>query len=448
MNQEFLNSINALAGAGNLAEALFETEPDVSVRINPRKKGFVPEGGVPVPWYSGGFYLDSRPRFTLMPELHSGAFYVQDASSMFVATVLRQVVSDLGEEPVIYLDACAAPGGKTTAAIDNLPEGSLVVANEFDGKRLGALRENLMRWGYPDVIVTHGDAARFGKCNEIFDIISADMPCSGEGMMRKEPEAVRQWSRGLVTDCARKQIEIASALVSALKPGGYFIYSTCTFNLEENEKNVVRLVEEFGLEPVAIRCLDDFPGICRGEKVSESLPADTCARFYPGRIRGEGQFVALLRKPGVRKDNMFREKSKRKPTQFDYLLNYPEEYAIGADLYAFPLRYQNILAEIKKSVKVISAGTPLGEVKGKDLVPSHSLALSTALNQDAFPSVELSEEGALDYLSGLPPVLPEGTPRGIVLLRYAGLAIGFAKNIGNRANSLLPAVNRIRMSRS
>ena len=224
-----------------LPRALAE-EPSVSVRFN-RAKGFGPAPSADtVSWCPQGIYLPERPAFTFHPPLHQGAYYVQDASSMFLWHVLSRLTAD--GRPVRYLDACAAPGGKTTVALDVLPQGSVVVANEYDGRRAGILRENLTKWGAPLHVVTSGDTARFSAYPSAFDIIAADVPCSGEGMMRKDPEAVSQWSPALVEQCVERQREIIANLWPALAPGGYMVYSTCTFNREENELMVSRLIED------------------------------------------------------------------------------------------------------------------------------------------------------------------------------------------------------------
>jgi len=445
MNTDFINDIARLTGTESLADVLCNTPAETSIRLNPRKPGYVPEefDGY-VSWYDRGCYLSCRPQFTLIPQLHSGAFYVQDSSSMFTATVLRQVTDELGDHPLVYLDACAAPGGKTTAAIDNLPDGSLVVANEFDARRCAALRENIIRWGYPCTIVTRGDAAKIGKCRDMFDVVACDLPCSGEGMMRKEPEAVRQWSRNLVRDCAKRQTDIVSALIPALKPGGFLIYSTCTFNTAENELNIAHIIESTGMLPVKIRNIPENSGIMPGEPVSPLVPPECCTRFYPGKIRGEGQFVALLRKPGVWKPYSAKEAAKRKPTNVDRLLTNSGQFTISPDFTAFPTRYLSQLKSIKAATDIVCAGIELGTQKGKDFIPAHQLALSTCLNRDAYPVAELSYDNAIDYLRGNSPHLPEGTPRGIVLVTYKSFPLGFAKNLGNRANTLLPAQHRIK----
>lgn len=273
------------------ADALLQalrTEPSVAVRVN-RRKATPPPTDDHVAWCRSGIYLDARRQFTFDPLLHSGCYYVQDASSMFISHVLSQVA---GNSPVAYLDLCAAPGGKTTAAIDALPDGSLVVANEIDSRRVQILRENVVKWGYPHCVVTNSDASRLGKLHEAFDIVAADMPCSGEGMMRKDDEAVAQWTPALVEQCAARQREIASDIWQALKPGGIFIYSTCTFNRAENEDMIDFLVRSLGAEPVDI-VSDPSWGIHKG--VDTPYP---CFRFMPHLTRGEGLFMAVVRKNG------------------------------------------------------------------------------------------------------------------------------------------------------
>ncbi|MDE6048233.1 MAG: RsmB/NOP family class I SAM-dependent RNA methyltransferase, partial [Paramuribaculum sp.] len=243
-----------------LADTLANTAPEVSVRINRAKfTGALPVADQ-VAWWSSGFYFPERGSFTFDPRLHQGLYYVQDAASMFIAHIARFLA---GGKPVKWLDACAAPGGKTTAVIDALPEGSVVVANEFVHTRADILRENLAKWGYPDVRVTNADTKIFRKYKGLFDVVAADVPCSGEGMMRKDPEAVAQWSGALVESCAGRQREIVANLWESLAPGGYFVYSTCTFNRVENEEMVQWIVDEYDAETVDIS-VDESWGIAPG----------------------------------------------------------------------------------------------------------------------------------------------------------------------------------------
>lgn len=206
--------------AATLAAALSDTEPSVSVRSNALRGISPAEGFKLVPWLGTGIYLDERPVFAADPAWHQGLYYVQDASSMIMTEAVREIVRQRGDGASLrFLDACAAPGGKTISATEALPAGSAVLANEYDRKRAGALTENLGKYGCPDIAVCNSDAARLGKLGPVFDIIAVDAPCSGEGMMRKEPEAIRQWSRSLVESCAALQREILAGVWDALKPG-------------------------------------------------------------------------------------------------------------------------------------------------------------------------------------------------------------------------------------
>ena len=203
-------------GLGDAVAALAEGSPEVSVRVNRHKPSAVDSAEI-VPWCEDGRYLSERPVFALDPCWHQGRYYVQEAGSMFVGHVVRSLSREW-TGPVAVLDACAAPGGKTTAVIDALPEGSLVVANEYVPSRAAVLKENIVKWGCPSVIVTRGDTASLSRLGEMFDLVVADVPCSGEGMMRKDEDAVAQWSEGLVRDCAALQWEIVCNLWEILAP--------------------------------------------------------------------------------------------------------------------------------------------------------------------------------------------------------------------------------------
>lgn len=445
-------------GLQDLKSALETSEPCTSVRLN-RRKGVTPEElsfeGSEIPWAKAGLYLDERPRFTFDPMFHQGCYYVQEASSMFHGYVVGQLTSG-ATAPLRVLDSCAAPGGKTTAAIDALPEGSLVVANEYVPARAAVLRENVIKWSYPACVVTRGDTASFRRLKDTFDIIIADVPCSGEGMMRKDDEAVSQWTPGLIRDCVDRQWEIVGNIWQALKPGGCLIYSTCTFNRNENEEMIERIIDEYGAESVEIP-VDPQWGIAGGIATEAH-----CYRFMPGRLRGEGLFVAVVRKPGeprpdktsVKKDKGGNNK-KNVPAlqQAQGLLT--EEARSQMEIYmeddrisAFPRLHLDLLKKIKRETDVIHEGISIGNVKGRDLIPSQSLALAAADNvvvdRNAFGLCEISRDEALAYLAGEAVALPESTPRGFVLLTFAGRPIGFVKNIGNRSNNLYPTPWRIK----
>ncbi len=424
-----------------LAEALAGGEPAISVRVNAEKGYAAPPGAAKVAWCDTGVYLDERPRFTFDPALHQGRFYVQEASSMASQQAIREAVRMLGShEPLRYLDACAAPGGKTLGACAELPADALLVANEYDRRRVAVLTENLTKWGRPGVVVTNADAAAISGLDGFFDIIAADVPCSGEGMMRKEPEAIAQWSPRLIENCAALQRDITENLWEALRPGGFLIYSTCTFNRREDEEVVERLINEFGAEAIPVPALDR-PEIERG--IGVDFP---CYRFLPGRVRGEGLFLALLRKPdGDRPRIKLKKPSKYKTNTafapfFDGNFVFSDKSGV---ISAIPAALAAEIEYIGAKLRVVSEGVEAGTHKGRDLVPSQALALSTALAQGAFPRVDVDAATAIEYLRRNPVALPDSSPKGFVLLTYEGAPLGFVKNIGSRANNLYPAAWRI-----
>lgn len=435
------------------AEILFSAlggEPETSLRINRRK---APEelpyaGMTRVPWCRSGFYLPQRPQFTRNPLLHAGAFYVQDASSMVYEDIVASLV---GDSPVSACDLCAAPGGKTTAILNALPDGSVMLANEFTPSRAGILKENLCKYGYPDIIVTNAATSRLAAMKERFDLVAVDAPCSGEGMMRKEEAARSQWSEGLIRQCASLQREILEDAVEMLAPEGILIYSTCTFNTSEDEDNALWIAETFGLEPVdtGLAGKDGILGPVKGE-----LP---CLRFLPGLTRGEGLFVSVFRKPEstVGSRSTFRLKKKGRKEGKDKVDSRIMAMAsswidgdfeirnIDGRLLALSPSTAALLDSLPKGIRIMSAGVEIGEIKGKDLIPAHPLAMSTAMAHP-FPETELSEEEALIYLSKEAIALPPETPKGFVTATYRGLPLGFLKNLGNRSNNLYPSDYRIR----
>ncbi len=439
---EFVKSLSAHSELDGLAEALATTAPEVSVRVNAAKGLNVPEDADRVPWCRQGVYLPDRPSFTFDPALHQGLYYVQDASSMILQGIAASLTA--ADEPVRWLDACSAPGGKTTAIADVLPSGSLLVANEFDPKRARALVENVERWGNPDVMITTGDTVQFSSLHHFFDIISVDAPCSGEGMMRKEEVAVTQWSQGLVRQCAALQREILENVWTALRPGGYLIYSTCTFNTAEDEENVAWLTETFGAESIRL----DVDGLADVLPALEPFRGQVHAlRFLPGRVRGEGLFAAVLRKPGngvVAPAELPRKlKSPVLPAGWlqGKFIGYEDRNGV---LYALPADTAAARLRVMSAVRTLTPGIVVGTVKGKDVVPAQALATSTALDPGAFATVDVSADDALAFLQGQALHLPSATPRGFVLLTYKYRPLGFVKNIGNRCNNLLPDARRIR----
>lgn len=459
--EDFINYTRQLLGEEAymcLEKALLQ-DPPVSIRINQKKLSFGEEmdsvfaSFSKVGWCSTGYYLGERPTFTFDPLFHAGCYYVQEASSMFVEQVLRKYVT----RPVAMLDLCAAPGGKSTHIRSVLPEGSLLVANELVRNRSQVLAENIIKWGNPEVVVTQNAPADFAVLPSFFDVILTDVPCSGEGMFRKDKGAIDEWSAENVRNCRDRQRSILLDVWEALKPGGLLIYSTCTYNMYENEENVAWIRHHFGAEVLPVPIAPEWN--ITGNLSDEEFPV---YHFFPHRTRGEGFFLAVLRKPDgedfSEKEEAYRMKVKNKGGKNGTkTLSVPAEckkYLLHADAYqwdihenritAFPILHQEKYQQLFRYLKVLHAGITVCELKGKDCVPHHCLAMSTDLNVAAFPRVSLTYDQAIAYLRKETITLETDVPRGYVLLTYHNIPVGFAKNIGNRANNLYPQEWRIR----
>ena len=378
--------------------------PDVpvSIRLNPFKQPAsalpILEGSSPVPWSPWGRILRERPVFTLHPLFHAGCYYVQDSSAMYVGHVFRKHLDFEG--PVRVLDLCAAPGGKTTDLAASLRErfgnDFLLVSNEVMRQRAGVLDDNVARWGDPNVVVTSVDPAAFARMGEFFDVIVADVPCSGEGMFRKDPRAEAEWSPETVQLCASRQRRILADVWPALKKDGMLIYSTCTYEQCENDDNLEWAARELGGEIFAPE--DEFP--------EYGVRLTACGNLLKaGEVPGEGQWVGALRKTSG-----------------------------GDSRPGIPL----------SALRPIRSGVRKGELKGKDFVPDADWALSLEFDRGAFPLVEVDKPTALHFLHKDSLALPDA-PLGYLALTYRGVPLGFVKNIGRRCNSLLPAGRRILM---
>lgn len=403
--KEFVDYTSQLFGAERWQRFVdsFNEPTPVSIRLNPYKVHDNSQFSiancqfVPVPWCRNGYWLSERPQFTLDPLLHAGAYYVQEAGSMFLDEVLRQIKDSLPTMNGTALDLCAAPGGKSTLLRATLPEGWLLYSNEPDHRRANILMENMQKQGHPDVIVTNNYPRDYKKAKMQFDLILTDVPCSGEGMFRRDQATVSEWSLQNVHKCAQLQRSIVEEIWPCLRPGGLLIYSTCTFNLHEDEENVRWIAEVLGAEILPIEVNPDW-------HITGSLLEDWNApvyRFIPGTTNSEGLFMAVLRKPA--KDlNLLHQKS------------------------------------INKGLRILSDGHPQGVQKGKDIIPAHAEALSIALPTERYPMVELCLSDALSYLHREAIILPSDAPRGYVVVTYQGHPLGFVKNIGSRANNLYP----------
>jgi 16S rRNA (cytosine1407-C5)-methyltransferase len=465
---------------GNEAEDLFaalEKPVPVSLRLNLKKIFGNESGDSPIslseqiPWSSFGWYLTDRPAFTFDPLLHAGCYYVQEASSMFVEKALRQALKILGETPVRMLDLCAAPGGKSTLSASVLPQGSLLVANELILGRANILAENLIKWGNPDVVVTQSDPSAFSGLTDLFDIILVDVPCSGEGMFRKDSGAITEWSEDNVRLCASRQRDILIHCWPALRPGGFLIYSTCTFNRQENEDNVRWICRELGAKVVLIPTQPEWKitgplGFTSGNLYSDASNialADSTEdpfhvyRFLPHKTKGEGFFLALLQKDEgtsysekmpKTKSGGNQNKQQTIPDSIRDLLKTPEVYDFYFDRFgricALRKSHKRVLLQLEEKLRIVHAGIVMGEVKGKGLLPDISLALSTELDMKSVKTCSLDLKHSIDYLRREAFVLPETCPLGWILILFEGHPLGWMKNIGNRANNAYPNEWRIR----
>lgn len=421
----------------------FDEPTPASIRLNTDKIAVdgIACGAERVAWCDNGYYLKERPQFTFDPLMHAGAYYVQEASSMFLRHVMKHIV---GTEPVVMIDMCAAPGGKSTAASTVLPKGSLLISNEPVPQRASILAENIQKWGIENVVVTNNLPQNLRRTGIMADIVLCDVPCSGEGMFRKDEGAIAEWSVRNVEKCCSLQREIVSEAWQCLKQGGTMIYSTCTFNIRENEENVKWICENLDAEIVDIPTENKW-------NITGSLLAgfdNSVYRFIPGMTRGEGLFMAVLRKNGECTQRLPKMKlpatNERLPEEW---IEHPENYIIENSkqcLTAIPKQWYGLMKHLSSTLKVVHQGVRLGTMKGRDIIPDQCLALSTALRRDAFTQLEIDRKTATDYLRKEAVTLPADIERGFVLLTYMQMPLGFVKNLGNRANNLYPAEWRIK----
>ncbi len=416
----------------------------ISIRINPAKGKGLNEKKIP--WSDFGYYLSTRPSFTLDPTFHAGAYYVQEASSMFLEQALKQ--STELDKPLRVLDLCAAPGGKSTHLLSLINQDSLLVSNEVIRSRAQILAENIQKWGCANVVVTNSDPQAFQKLPGYFDVIVVDAPCSGEGLFRKDPEASMEWSEDAVNLCSLRQRRIVTDVWPSLKENGILIYSTCTYNAKENEDNLTWLAENHTVEFVKLSVKPEW-------KIAEiKVGAAIGYRFYPHQVDGEGFFISVIRKAEaetsirIRSGKNFSLASRKISDQLIPWTIHPEYFKTIRQedlLIQIPAVLYDDMGFITSQLHTVSKGTAIAEIKHEKLIPEHALALSVHLNREHFPVLELSREQALTYLRKENLLIGEGQ-RGFALVTYGGDAIGWINQLGNRINNLYPSSWRIRMS--
>ncbi|MCB0648689.1 MAG: hypothetical protein KDC49_18595 [Saprospiraceae bacterium] len=417
-----------------------------SIRINPTKwkAEFQLGPWSEVPWYSKGYTYKDRPSYIIDPAFHAGAYYVQESSSMFIGHVLQSIKSKLPTGAIV-LDLCAAPGGKSTLLLDEIGNDAILVANETIKARSLVLKENIMKWGRNNCVVTNMDPKEIGERNTRFDLILVDAPCSGEGLFRKDPQASTEWSLDNVALCAARQNRIVDDILPVLADGGYLIYSTCTYNDEENIKNVLNWQKKFDLESVKI----DVPGHW-GVTIS-SLEDAEGYHFYPHKVSGEGFFCAVLQKSGTNDvSNIQHSKSQlQQPDkqQNEAINQFVKRESLrlihkNGDVYHYNEALGHKIHDFLAEYRLIYSGIKCGNLNKTLFIPDHALALSEII-QSNIPKHQLEIEEARAYLRRNLQSINNPT-KSWMLIQYQDLNLGWIKNLGNRINNYFPQELRIR----
>jgi 16S rRNA C967 or C1407 C5-methylase (RsmB/RsmF family)/NOL1/NOP2/fmu family ribosome biogenesis protein len=419
--------------------------PVTSIRLHPVKKSDVFQSNEEVKWCPSGRYLPTRPVFTLDPLFHAGAYYVQEASSMFLEHILKQILSEM-QQSVRVLDLCAAPGGKSTLIASLLSAESLLICNEVIRTRASILEENIVKWGYSNTWVSSNDPRDFKKIPGYFDIIVVDAPCSGSGLFRKDENAIKEWSENNVHLCSERQKRILSDVWSSLKEDGIFIYATCSFSPQEDEGILDWLADEYEVESVDIETENTWDIV----KVHSPQNNIFGYRFFPDKLKGEGFFIAAVKKRGQESE----PKLKGSFWKNDATL-YPsvQKLLIEAEYSIIPVNDENYSAIhpahfidwqfLHKLLFLRKVGVELGFPTAKEWVPSHQLALSLERNSD-LRTLDVTKEQALKFLKKEEMPL-EINDKGWYIVSYQGLGLGWVKALGNRINNYLPKHWRIRM---
>ncbi|MCB9186156.1 MAG: rRNA methyltransferase [Flavobacteriales bacterium] len=435
--ESVLSVLSDLTGDSSGAiEESFQQPVGTSVRVN-RKKLHGELNLEHVSWCDSGYFLPHRPNFALDPLFHAGAYYVQEASSMFLEEVLKQHIPL--NEPLAVLDLCAAPGGKSTHLLSLISDESLLVSNEVIRARANILSENLTKWGYPNQAVISRDPSVIGNSGIHFDLVVVDAPCSGEGLFRRDNEAINHWSEENVQLCSLRQRRILADIWPALKPGGWLIYSTCTFNKLENEENLKWLSEQFDAECLRLQLNDD--------RILETEEGNYfCYRFLPNRVNSEGFFISIFKKNGERITDTFQQNSSKRnkidlPPDLLQLNENVTPQKMGDSIRVLPAGWTNFLNQLEK-LRPISIGTTVGEWKGKDFRPDQALANSVLISE-RIAQIELDHDEALDFLSRTE--LRRSETPGWKLMTFDHVALGFAKSIGNRLNNNFRKEWRLRL---
>jgi len=424
--------------AQEVISAIQDGNPPTSIRLNPNKFNGTLETRS-IPWARNGYYLSERPSFISDPWWHGGVYYVQEASSMLIELAILQHVPT--DTPITAIDLCAAPGGKTTHLQSLLHPQSLIIANEVIKQRASILGQNVEQWGCNNIWITNQDPQQIGNATHWADLILVDAPCSGEGLFRRDHHAVDEWSLDHVKLCANRQQRIIHDAWSALKPGGILVYSTCTFNHAENEKNLAQFKNELGIEWLPIQLNDSWRTI--------SQASIHGYHAFPGFTEGEGFFLAIGRKPtgNIQTPNIKKKKQTKliplTSTHWASFIQNNERFVVTPNNTIIEQEHSKHYHYLSQQFQLYRTGMLLGEEKGKKLLPSHAMALSQDLDVTHISTLEVDQETAYRYLKR--EVLPGDLSheKGFLLVTYNGIPLGWVKNVGNRMNNILPSSRRI-----
>lgn len=425
-------------------QALFEAahiqKPVVSVRVNPLKPTHQFDHLAPVPWCKNGYYLPERPIFTADPLLHAGAYYVQEASSMFLQHALLQYINF--DDTNIVLDSCAAPGGKSTIIASLLNNNSLLIANEIIPNRAQILAENLTKWGRMNTWVTQNDVTSFAASPGLFNLVCIDAPCSGSGLFRRMPDYQQDWSPEIVRQCASRQIQILQNVYDSLCINGYLVYMTCSFSKQENEEIVDHILSTYDVTSLPIHINQNW-GIVESQSTQH---LGYGYRFFPHNLQGEGFFLSIFRKNDGKNQYIPPcTKNSTSPvpeiisTLFGQIKIQPIH--IQDEWIAVPEHLWGYIHELQGKVKWIKRGIKVGKIIKNELIPDHEIAMYSGL-QVKHPIIEVTHEMALQYLKK-ENIYLEDVPKGWICISYQHHILGWAKHMGNRTNNYYPAHYRI-----
>jgi 16S rRNA C967 or C1407 C5-methylase (RsmB/RsmF family)/NOL1/NOP2/fmu family ribosome biogenesis protein len=447
--QEFLESIKGITGfRRETFEQVHQSGEQVtSVRLNPAKTMIEWPSGFStaaerIPWTSTGYYLDARPSFTFDPLFHAGVYYVQEASSMFLEQAIRQLCTE--NHPIKALDLCAAPGGKSTHLQSLLPGNSLLVSNEVIRSRAAVLKDNIIKWGSANVVVTNNDPEDFAVLESFFDLVVVDAPCSGSGLFRRDPDAIGEWSLNNVQLCSQRQQRILADCWPALKEDGLLVYSTCSYSREEDEDIMDWICQELGAENCALTVAPEW-----GILETESAGGKKGYRFWPDKVRGEGFFLACFRKTS--REVEVRIKTRKQPDMASRAekemtakwMNISGKTLIKhlQTVYAWPDDQFNEYSFLLEKMRVQYSGVKAGELMRDKLVPDHALAMS-GLVLPSLRRIELPLEEAIRYLQRKEIRLAGESP-GWALACYTGKTLGWLNILPGRVNNYYPKELRI-----